>query len=123
VSCAAALATLDVIDDEGLVERAQRLGERLLAGLHERAEGRSGVAEVRGRGLMVAIEFADGPGLKPRPDLAKGLLAAAMARNVMLLTCGTYGQAVRIIPPLVTTDDEVELALGVIGDALEEIGA
>ena len=123
VACAAALATLDVIDDEGLIERAQRLGERLLAGLRERAADRATVAEVRGRGLMVAIEFADGPGLAPRPDLAKGLLAAAMARNLMLLTCGTYGQAVRIIPPLVTTDDEIEHALGVIGDALEAIGA
>ena len=123
VACAAALATLDVIDDEGLIERAQRLGERLLAGLRERVADRGSVAEVRGRGLMVAIEFADGPGLAPRPDLAKGLLAAAMARNLMLLTCGTYGQAVRIIPPLVTTDDEIEHALGVIGDALEEIGA
>ena len=123
VACAAALATLDVIDDEGLIERAQRLGERLLAGLRERVADRGSVAEVRGRGLMVAIEFADGPGLAPRPDLAKGLLAAAMARNLMLLTCGTYGQAVRIIPPLVTTDDEIERALGVIGDALEEIGA
>ena len=123
VACAAAVATLDVIDDEGLIERAQRLGERLLAGLRERVADRGSVAEVRGRGLMVAIEFADGPGLAPRPDLAKGLLAAAMARNLMLLTCGTYGQAVRIIPPLVTTDDEIEHALGVIGDALEEIGA
>ena len=123
VACAAALATLEVIDDEGLVERSRRLGERLLAGLRERAAGRDSVAEVRGRGLMLAIEFADGPGLVPRPDLAKALLAAAMARNLMLLTCGTYGQAVRIIPPLVTTDDEVERALGVIGDALERIGA
>lgn len=123
VACAAALATLDVIDDEGLTGRAHRLGGRLLAGLRERCAGRDGVAEVRGRGLMLAIEFADGPGLASRPDLAKALLAAAMARNLLMLTCGTRGQAVRIIPPLVTTDEEVELALGVIGDALEEIGA
>ena len=123
VACAAALATLDVIDDERLAERAERLGQRLLAGLRERAAGREHVAEVRGRGLMVAIEFADGGELRPRPDLAKGLLAEAMARNVLLLTCGTHGQAVRIIPPLVTTDDEVDLAITTIGDALAAIGA
>jgi 4-aminobutyrate aminotransferase len=123
VACAAALATLDVIDDERLAERAERLGARMLATLRERAAGQASVAEVRGRGLMLAIEFADGSELTPRPDLAKALLAAAMARNVLLLSCGTYGQAVRIIPPLVTTDDEVDLALAAIGDSLAAIGA
>ena len=72
---------------------------------------------------MLAIEFADPDGLAPRPDLAKGLLAEAMARNVLLLTCGTHGQAVRIIPPLVTTDNEVEMALGAIAESLTAIGA
>ena len=123
VACAAALATLDVIDDERLAERAERLGARMLASLRERAAGHASVAEVRGRGLMLAIEFADGSELTPRPDLAKALLAAAMARNMLLLSCGTYGQAVRIIPPLVTTDDEVDLALAAIGDSLAAIGA
>jgi 4-aminobutyrate aminotransferase len=123
VASAAALATLDVIDDERLAERAESLGARLLEGLRDRVHGHASVAEVRGRGLMVAVEFADGPGLTPRPDLVKALLAAAMDANLLLLSCGTYGQAVRIIPPLVTTDDEVDLALGIIGDALRSIGA
>ncbi len=123
VACAAALATLDVIDDERLAERAERLGGRLLDGLRERADGRSSVAEVRGRGMMVAIEFAEPGTLTPRPDLAKGLLAEAMARNLLLLTCGTHAQAVRIIPPLVTTDEEVALAIETIGASLDAIGA
>ena len=123
VACAAALATLDVIDDERLAERAERLGAALLQGLRERADGRTAVAEVRGRGLMVAIEFADPTSLAPRPDLAKRLLVEAMARNLLLLTCGTHGQAVRVIPPLVTTDDEVHRAVDVIGEALDAIGA
>ena len=123
VSCAAALATLDVVDDEGLVERAATLGERMLDGLRSAAAGHASVAEVRGRGLMLAIEFADGPELTPRPDLATRLLAAAMASNLLLLTCGTRGQAVRIIPPLVTTDDEAQRAVGIIGEALGEISA
>ncbi|MEO6294720.1 MAG: aspartate aminotransferase family protein [Candidatus Limnocylindria bacterium] len=123
VSCAAALATLDVIDDEGLSERAHRLGGRLVGGLREMTQGRSLVAEVRGQGMMIAIEFAEGDALAPRPDLAKGMLAEAMARNLLLLSCGTYGQVVRIIPPLVTTEEEVDLALGIIGEALDAIGA
>jgi 4-aminobutyrate aminotransferase len=123
VACAAALATLDVIEDEGLVARAESLGASMLARLREMSAEHPHVAEVRGRGLMLAIEFADGEGLTPRPDLAKGLLAEAMARNLLLLTCGTYGQAVRIIPPLVTTEDEVGLAVDAIGQGLDAIGA
>ncbi|MBA3587785.1 MAG: aminotransferase class III-fold pyridoxal phosphate-dependent enzyme [Chloroflexi bacterium] len=123
VACAAALATLDVIDDERLAERAERVGERMLTALRAAVVNHSHVAEVRGRGLMLAIEFADGGALTPRPDLAKGLLHEAMARNVLLLTCGTYGQAVRIIPPLVTTDDEVDMALSAIIESLVAIGA
>jgi 4-aminobutyrate aminotransferase len=123
VSCAAALATLDVIDDEGLIPRAEQVGERLLSGLREVAGGRASVAEVRGRGCMVALEFADGPELRPRPDLVKALLAETMARRLLLLSCGTHGQAVRIIPPLVTTDEEADTALDIIGEALDAIGA
>ncbi len=123
VACAAALATLDVIDDERLAERADRLGAVLLAGVRERADGRATVAEVRGRGMMLAIEFAEHGTLDPRPDLAKRLLAEAMARNLLLLTCGTHGQAVRVIPPLVTTDDEIRWAIDVIGESLDAIGA
>jgi 4-aminobutyrate aminotransferase len=123
VACAAALATLAVIEDEGLAERAERLGHRMLEALRDLAAGHASVAEVRGRGLMLAIEFADGPTLTPRPDLVKALLAEAMSRNLLLLSCGSYGQAVRIIPPLVTTDDEVDLALGIIGEALRSIDA
>ena len=123
MACAAALATLDVIDDEGLAARAERLGTMLLDQLRAAASGNACVAEVRGRGMMIAIEFADPAGLAPRPDLAKRLLARAMERNLLLLTCGTYGQAVRIIPPLVTTEDEVHLAIEVIAEALDAIGA
>ena len=95
----------------------------MLDGLRAASEGHGCVAEVRGRGLMLAIEFAEGPSLTPRPDLAKALLTEAMARNLLLLTCGTHAQVVRVIPPLVTTDDEVDLALGTIGGSLDAIGA
>jgi 4-aminobutyrate aminotransferase/(S)-3-amino-2-methylpropionate transaminase len=67
---------------------------------------------------MVGIEFATPDTLAPLPERAKQLLAAALERRLLLLTCGTYGQVVRIIPPLNTTDDEIDLAIETIGDAL-----
>lgn len=118
VACAAALATLDVIEDDGLVANAERQGDRLLAGIRDAAAACGVVAEVRGRGLMVALELADPGTLAPRPDLVKRLLAAALDRRLLLLSCGTRGQVVRVVPPLVTTDEEVELAIQVLGDSL-----
>ena len=123
VSCAAAVATLDVIEDEGLVANAERMGARLMDGLRTAAEGHAHVAEVRGRGLMIGIEFAEGEALTPRPDLASGLIAAARERRLLLLSCGVRGQVVRIIPPLVTSADEVDQALATIGEGLATIGA
>ena len=123
VACAAAVATLDVIESEGLLANAARQGERLLAGIREAAEGHGCVAEVRGRGLMIGMELAQGPELTPRPDLAKSILHEALERKLLLLSCGTYGQVVRVIPPLVTTDAEVDTAIGVIGESLAAVGA
>jgi 4-aminobutyrate aminotransferase len=123
VACAAALATLDVIEDEGLVANAIRQGERLLSGLRAAAAGHPCVAEVRGRGLMVGLELAEPETLRPRPDLVKGILKGALDRRLLLLSCGTRGQVVRVIPPLVTTDDEIDRAVQVIGETLSEVGA
>ncbi|HEX9739053.1 MAG TPA: aspartate aminotransferase family protein, partial [Candidatus Limnocylindria bacterium] len=118
VSCAAALATLDVFEDEGLVARAETLGHRLLNGLRQAAAGHPFVAEVRGRGLMVGIEFADPDTLIPRPDLAKAVITEALAHGLLLLSCGTWAQVVRIIPPLVTTEQEIDQSVSILAEAL-----
>jgi 4-aminobutyrate aminotransferase len=123
VACAAALATLDVIAAEGLLENARHQGERLLSNIHRVTAAHGTVAEVRGRGLMIGIEFAEGEELRPRPDLVKALLAAAFERKLLLLSCGTYGQVVRVIPPLITTDTEVDSAVDIIAESLAAIGA
>jgi len=123
VACAAALATLDVIAAEGLLENARQQGERLLSNLRRIAATHDTIAEVRGRGLMIGIEFAEGEELRPRPDLAKALLHETFERKLLLLTCGTYGQVVRIIPPLVTTDTEVDSAVEAIEESLAAINA
>jgi 4-aminobutyrate aminotransferase len=119
VSCAAALATLDVIEDEQLAARAETLGTRLLDGLRQAAADNPHVAEVRGRGLMVGIEFADPETLAPRPDLAKTTITDALIHRLLLMPCGTWGQVVRVIPPLVTTEQEVDQAVAIIGSAIQ----
>jgi 4-aminobutyrate aminotransferase len=126
VSCAAALATLDVIEDEGLVRNAAERGRQLLDGLRALAATHPSIGNVRGLGLMVGIEFVkpgDGDGRVPDAALTRRVQQACFDRRLMLLTAGTYVNVVRIIPPLVTTADEVELALGIIAEALDSAGA
>jgi 4-aminobutyrate aminotransferase len=126
VSCAAAMATLDVIEDEGLVENARVRGRQLLDGLRRITAGRASVGDVRGLGLMVALEFVvpgEGDGRVPDPALTKRVQQACYERRLLLLTAGTYVNVIRIIPPLVTTEAEVDLALGIIAEALDAAGA
>ena len=126
VSCAAANTTLDVIRDEGLVANAADRGEQFLAGLRRLAPKYPSIGDVRGLGLMIALEFVkprEGDGRVPHPDLAKRVLAEALERKLIILSAGTYANVARIIPPLVTTADEVELALGILDESLAAAGA
>jgi 4-aminobutyrate aminotransferase len=126
VSCAAANATLDVIQDEGLVANAAARGEQFLAGLRRLATTYRSIGDARGLGLMLALEFVrpgEGDGRVPDPELTKRVLAEALERRLIVLSAGTYANVVRIIPPLVTTPDEVELALGILDESLAAAGA
>ena len=81
---------------------------------------------MRGLGLMVALEFVkagEGDGRVPNPALTKRVQQECFARRLLLLTAGTYVNVIRIIPPLVTTADEVDQALGIIAEALDAAGA
>jgi 4-aminobutyrate aminotransferase len=126
VACAAALATLDVIEDEGLVGNARDRGAQFLAGLRALAPKYTSIGDVRGLGLMLALEFikpGEGDGRVPNPDVTKRVQAEALARKLIVLTAGTYVNVVRIIPPLITTRDEVDLALRTIDASLAAAGA
>src|SRR4029077_6854356 len=121
VSCAAANATLDVIEDEGLVANARERGDQFLAGLRAMGTKYPSVGDVRGLGLMLALELVkpgQGDGRVPDPDLTKRVQAEALRRNLIVLTAGTYVNVVRIIPPLVTSADEVDLALRILDESL-----
>jgi len=126
VSCAAAMATLDVIEEEGLAGNARERGAQFLAGLRALAEMHPSMGDVRGLGLMVAVEFVkpgEGDGRVPDSDVTKRVQKACFDRKLLLLTAGTSVNVVRIIPPLVTTAEEVDLALSIIAEALDEAGA
>lgn len=119
VSCAAALATLDVIQEEGLVENAARMGERLRLGLEKVAEANPVIGDVRGRGLMLGNEFTAADG---SPDGATALRAqqAAAEHGLLLLTCAPEGNVVRMIPPLIVDGDQVDNAVSLWAAAVEE---
>lgn len=125
VACAAALATLDVIEAEGLVENARARGEQLLGGLRRCLADNPLVGEVRGLGLMIGIEFVEpgvvGPG-RPNPQAASAVLKGALDAGLIALSAGTGGQVVRLIPPLVTTHEEVDLAIEILARVIGELG-
>ncbi len=119
VACAAALATLDVIEDEQLVERAAELGPRLIDGLRGLATEHSAIGAVRGRGLMVATVFTGDVGA-PDADTARRVQVAAERAGLLLLTCGTAGNVVRWIPPLVVTAEQIDNGLEMFALALQK---
>ncbi|AFR50614.1 aspartate aminotransferase family protein [Gordonia sp. KTR9] len=121
VAAAAAIATLDVIESEGLVENARVRGEQLLAGLREVCAAFPGVGDVRGLGLMAGIEFVttDAAG-NTTPDAAAALAVqqATTAQGLLSLTCGPSANVVRLIPALVVTAEEIDLGVARFAAAL-----
>jgi 4-aminobutyrate aminotransferase / (S)-3-amino-2-methylpropionate transaminase / 5-aminovalerate transaminase len=122
VSCAAALAAIDVIESEGLVERAQKLGDRMLERLRAMQQASSGVGDVRGRGAMVAIELVTADG-GPDADRAKRICAACHEQGVIVLTAGTLGNVVRLLPPLVLDEALLDEGLDVLDAAVRGSGS
>jgi 4-aminobutyrate aminotransferase/(S)-3-amino-2-methylpropionate transaminase len=118
VACAAAIATIDMIEADDLVARAEQLGTVLRAELEAMAAQDPGIGEVRGRGLMQAIELVKPGTTDPDPDRVKAVLARCHAQGVVTLSAGTYGNVIRFLPPLVIGEDLLREGLGVVADAL-----
>lgn len=115
VPCAAGLATLRVIQEEGLLEHAAGVGDMLLAGLRElQAQHPEAITDVRGVGLMIGVEFADGA-------LSGAVQQAAFERGLLVLEAGE--SVVRMSPPLVVTEDEARTGLRLFGEAVAEAAA
>ncbi len=121
VACAAALAAFDVYAEEGLVERACVLGDTIGATLRAVQDRYPQVGDVRGRGAMMALELVTDDGTTPDPAAAAAVSARCHAAGVLTLTCGTYGNVIRLLPALVITDDQLAEGLDVLVGALDAV--
>jgi 4-aminobutyrate aminotransferase len=120
VACAAALATLEVIEEEGLVENAAAMGRRLLDGTRAVADKGSSVGDVRGLGLLVGSEFTRPDG-SPDAETAQRAQQAAAEKGLLLLTCGAWMNVVRMIPPLVVNSAQVDEACEIWSDVVASV--
>ncbi|GAA0270732.1 4-aminobutyrate--2-oxoglutarate transaminase [Cryptosporangium japonicum] len=121
VACAAALAAIEEIERRDLAGRARRIGEIMLPVLTGLAERHSFVGNVRGRGAMLAVELVEPGTTTPAAQLAGAVNKACHQRGLVTLSCGTYGNVLRFLPPLVIGEDLLTEALDLITDAFDEV--
>jgi 4-aminobutyrate aminotransferase-like enzyme len=117
VACAAAAVVLDTVAEPEFQARAAELGRTIRARLDELAARHEVVGDVRGLGPMCAVELRE-----PSPDAAQAVTAAAFDRGLLLLSCGLYGNVLRLLPPLTVADDELERGLLILDEALAVAG-
>jgi 4-aminobutyrate aminotransferase len=119
VACAAGLAVLEVIREQGLVQSAARSGGELLEALAPIASEDKGIGDLRGRGLMVAVEFVrDRTTREPDGERADRIIARCADQGLILLTCGVAHQVIRWIPPLDVSSEELAEAVGIFEQAV-----
>jgi 4-aminobutyrate aminotransferase/(S)-3-amino-2-methylpropionate transaminase len=124
VACAAACAVLDVFEQEGILARAETLGRRMTDRLKALAGRHREIAEVRALGAMIAFELCvDGDPHRPDADLTKALTARARELGLILLSCGVYGNVIRILVPITAEDAVVDEGLGIVEHAMDELCA
>jgi 4-aminobutyrate aminotransferase / (S)-3-amino-2-methylpropionate transaminase / 5-aminovalerate transaminase len=118
VSCAAACAVLDALATPEFRERADEVGRLVRSRIETIAEGHPEIGEIRGLGSMLALEFATTSG-----DETRRVTTAAREQGLLLLSCGLYGNVIRLLPPLTATDEELERGLSILEGALEQPAA
>ncbi|WP_305856421.1 4-aminobutyrate--2-oxoglutarate transaminase [Balneatrix alpica] len=122
LSCAAALAVLDVIEEEHLLERAEQVGELIESGFTTLAKDFAAISHIRRLGAMAAMELLDAEG-RPDAALAKALTQKAASKGLLLLSCGVYANTIRVLVPLTATDQQIQQGMGIIGESLAELFA
>ena len=121
VACAAALASIATMEDEGLLEAAGRIEATVGACLRELQRDHPGIGDVRGRGAMMAMELVRPGSLEPDGEATKRIVAACHRAGVVVLSCGSYGNVIRLLPPLVIDDGLLAEALDVLSAAVHEV--
>jgi 4-aminobutyrate aminotransferase / (S)-3-amino-2-methylpropionate transaminase / 5-aminovalerate transaminase len=118
VACAAALAAIETIKAENLVTRAQQIERIMLGRLHRMQAEDNRIGDVRGRGAMIATELVHRDSSDPDPGFTAAVANAAREQGVIVLTCGTYSNVLRLLPPLTMSDELLNEGLDVLADAI-----
>ncbi len=122
LSCSAALAVLDILLKDNLLERSRQLGEQLQARFAKLSETHEIIGDVRGKGPMLALELVkDRQTKEPAADETKKLIKLCYDKGLILLSCGNYGNVIRTLMPFVITDEELDTGLSILEESLEEL--
>jgi 4-aminobutyrate aminotransferase/(S)-3-amino-2-methylpropionate transaminase len=116
VACAASLAAIETIKAENLVARAGEIERIMLNRLHRMQAEDNRIGDVRGRGAMIAVELVQQDTSDPDPAFTSAVAAAAREKGLIVLTCGTYGNVLRFLPPLAISDELLNEGLDVLAD-------
>jgi 4-aminobutyrate aminotransferase/(S)-3-amino-2-methylpropionate transaminase len=122
VACAAALGAIETMEREDLCGRARHIGEVMTTRLRELATSHDVIGDVRGRGAMVAVELTRPGTLEPDPATTAAVARACHADGLVVLTCGTYGNVLRLLPPLVMPEHLLDEGLGILEKAFASVG-
>ena len=120
LACAAALATLDMIEEHDLLERARAIGETGIRLMEQWKAKDPRIGEVRGKGAMMALELVDPVSQRPDAALTAAVAQAARSRGLILLTCGTYGNVIRLLPPVTMPDELFTQGMEILEQALRD---
>jgi 4-aminobutyrate aminotransferase / (S)-3-amino-2-methylpropionate transaminase / 5-aminovalerate transaminase len=121
IACAAALAAIETIEEENLVDRAAHIGRILFETLNALKVQYPIIGDVRGRGAMVAIELVKPGGKDPNPEAMAKIIKYCQSKGVLILTAGTYGNVIRFLPPLVITDELLNDGLSVLAEGFASL--
>lgn len=120
IAASVASETIDIIREEKLAENAEKLGKYLQTKLKELQKQYPVIGDVRGKGLMIGVEFTKPDG-EPAPEVCSKIITGCLNRNLLLLACGTYKNVIRWIPPLVVTQKELDEALKIFTEVLRAV--
>lgn len=122
IACAAALAVMEVFEEEHLLDRCKAVGERLVTGLKAIQAKYPVIGDVRALGAMIAVElFENGDSHKPNPTAVAAVVAKARDKGLILLSCGTYGNVLRVLVPLTAPDEQLDKGLAIIEECFAEL--
>ena len=118
MACAAALASVQMMDDLDLGAAAKRIGDQISQRFLAMQSDRPGIGDIRGRAAMMAMELVKPGTMEPNADAAKRIVAACHRAGVVTLSCGSFGNVLRLLPPLVIGSELLDDGLGVLADAI-----